>query len=479
MVYVDERDRMEDIPNEGDVVTLADARHSTYPDGTTIVTSSPLIGNVEEKKNLETGLTHWAVADADDVQSPIWKLWQQGTRHEWAWPCPDCHEYFIPRFSLLNWPKGSTPHEAKLNAKLTCPNCGVLIDDSNKTQMNTRGRVVAPGQSINRDGVVSGDVPENDTFSIWVSGLCSPWRSFGQRASYWLNAVKSGDSGRIQAVLNTGFGELFKLGADSPEWQTVLNRQQQYPSGTLPDKQVILIMTVDVQKDRLFYVIRAWGYGMESWMISNGELWGQTEHNAVWDDLEKLMQKPIDDYMISLVLIDSGYRPGDKHKKPENAIYMFCARFPGVCRPTKGHAEQDKPIKSTHIDVNSRGRIIKSGLQLWHINANYFKTFVYGRLSPPEGEPDKWHIPNDVTEDYCKQVTAEAPVSKPSGQVVWIRNRKDNHYLDCEAMQVAGAYMMRVQDMAPPVVQVLPTATASNGETYQKDGLTRRRSNYL
>jgi phage terminase large subunit GpA-like protein len=479
-VFVDERDRMVDLPLDGDVVTLADARHSTYADGTTVVTSSPLSGNVEEQFDKKTGLTHWKVADPDDLQSPVWKLWQQGTRYEWAWPCPDCKDYFIPRFKLLHWPDGCTPHQALKKARLTCPNCGTLIADHHKKEMNKRGVYVAPGQTIEQDGTVVGTIPRNATVSYWVSGLCSPWRTFGQRAQAWLNAVLSGEPGRIQAVLNTGFGELYRLGANSPDWQIVLNHKQPYKSGDIPAGMLALAATVDVQKNRLVYVVRAWGYGFESWMVECGELWGETEHNAVWVKLENLLLKTYDNHKIMLMLIDSGFKPGKKETTPDNKIYDFCRKFPGVARPTKGHAQQDKPIKATSIDVTYKGRIIKNGLQLWHLDTNFIKSFVYSKLEPAEGEPDLWHVPEDVTEDYCKQVTAEAPVVKPSGQVVWIRNRKDNHYLDCESMQVAAAYMLRIQDMAPaPVVTLNTNRIVNNNGTFEKDGILRRKSNYL
>lgn len=449
-VYVDERDRMTDILGEGDVVTLADARHSTYPDGTTIVTSTPLTGNVEEITDEETGLTHWELTDAEDIQSPIWKLWQEGTRYEWAWPCPDCKDYFIPRFKLLQWPKDSTPYQALQKARLCCPNCGSMISEKHKSWMNARGVYVAPGQKIEQDGTVLGEVEDNTTASFWVSGLCSPWRSFGQRAREWLDAVNSGDQGRIQAVINTGFGELYKLGSDSPDWNLVRERCLPYKSGTLPAKILALILTVDVQKDRLEYVIRGWSYGMESWLIEQGELYGETEYDPVWNDLEDLLYSPIENKNIRLCLIDSGYHPGDKHKKPKNMIYDFCRRHRSIARATKGSPDPDQPVKRSLIDISYGGRIIKRGLQLWHLDTGFCKGFVYSRIEPPEGQPDLWHLPDDITDAYCKQVTAEALVHKPSGQSVWIRNRKDNHKLDCEGMQIAGAYMLYLHKKTRP-----------------------------
>jgi len=483
-VYVDERDRMDDIPGEGDVVTLADARHSTYPDGKTIVTSTPTIGNVETKHHKLTGFEHWDEdTDPEDIVSPIWKLWMQGTKYEWSWPCPECEEYFIPRFKLLKWPEGCSPQKAMHEAALACPHCGSLIPDNQKSKMNARGVYIAPGQTVDKDGNIDGDIPENDTASFWVSGLCSPWKTFGERAKAWLEAVRSGDPGRIQAVLNTGFGELYKTGADSPEWQLVFDRCRSYSTGTIPqdasDRGLALVLTVDVQKNRLEFVVRMWGYGMESWLIDQGQLYGETAHDSVWTDLETLMERKYGLHHIKIALIDSGYNPGDSHKQPVNKIYEFCRRHPGIARATKGKDTQEKPIRANHIDVNYGGRTIKRGLQLWHIDTNFTKSFVYSRIQVPDGEPDLWHLPEDITEDYAKQVTAEAPVNKPSGQVVWVRNRKDNHMLDCEAMQVAAAYMLRIQDKRPRSSSSDQKQPSARGDSYVRNGVKRRRSTFL
>src|SRR6266540_898436 len=206
LVIVDERDRMEQIKGEGDPIELAEARTSTFADGRVCAVSTPTLGNVTVKKNEETGLEHWEISD--QIASPIWKLWQEGTRFEWAWPCPQCGEFFIPRFRLLTWPKDATPQQAFKAARLTCPHCGALIEDSANEGMNASGVYAAPGQKIAKDGTITGPAPESETASFWVSGLCSPWRSFGHRARAYLTALKSGDPGRVQAVMNTGFGEL-------------------------------------------------------------------------------------------------------------------------------------------------------------------------------------------------------------------------------------------------------------------------------
>ena len=171
LALVDEYDEMaKNIKGQGDALGLIEARGITYADCVTAITSTPSQGMVETEFDQASGLEFWKVSEPDDVASPIWKLWQQGTRFHWAWPCLHCDEYFIPRFSMLKWPKGSTPSQAKRESFIACPHCGgVLTDHEHKKAMNARGVYVAPGQRVSKEGVVEGDPPESDTFSVRVS----------------------------------------------------------------------------------------------------------------------------------------------------------------------------------------------------------------------------------------------------------------------------------------------------------------------
>jgi phage terminase large subunit GpA-like protein len=456
LVLVDERDRMEDVKGEGDPVSLAEARVATYPDGRVIVASTPTVGHGSSAINEETGLDHWEYIDTETdegkqvLPSPIWRLWQKGTRHEWAWPCPECEEYFIPRFKLLKWPDGATPDQALSETRMACPHCGALIDDIEKQQMNARGVYVAPGQRVDKAGTVTGNAPESRTASFWVSGLCSPWRTFGERAAQFLDAVRSGNRAETQVALNTGIGELYHIGGDGPDWQDVANKREGYVSGILPEGVQVLTCAVDVQKNRLVYAVRGWGWNFESWLVDHGELWGETEHDAVWTELHDLLTREVDGKPIRLMLIDSGYRPGEKDRNPDNQIYQFCRQHRGRAFPTKGHDTQDKPYKASKIDVSWRGKIIKNGLDLWHIDTDYMKSWVHARIEWPTGEPGGWHIPADATDDYCQQLVAEHRAVNPSGKVTWLRIRRDNHYLDVEALNVAAAHILRLHMLPKP-----------------------------
>ena len=441
VVFVDERDRMADsTEGEGDPVTLADARHSTYPDGLTVVVSTPTMGTVDTEIDPETGLEFFG--KGDEIQSATWKLYQEGTCYHWAVPCPHCEDFFIPRFKYLEWPEGSTPHEVKNVVKMVCPQCGTLIDQSFKDSMNERGVYVAPGQRIARDGTVHGEPPPSDTASFWVSGLMSAWRTWGDRAQAFLRAVRSGDPDRIQAVINTGFGELYTLKGEAPELEVIKSLRQPYPAGTLPTTNALRIfLTVDVQKNGLYYVVRAWGAEMESWQIEAGFLAGPTDGDLVWKDLKEFKEEHYNGVPIDRCFIDSGYRT--------QFVYAFCRANKAWAFPTKGRDTIDAtPLQKAKLDIAKQsGRRLAGGLGIYHVNTDYFKRWVHERIERDPELPGAWHLPEDATEDYCKQVISEARTVKPSGQVVWIKIYKDNHYFDCEVLQVAAAYSLNLQSV--------------------------------
>lgn len=470
VVIVDELDRMpRDIKGEGNVIGLADARHSSYPDGRTIVISTPTDGNVDTEVDARTGLEHWRVSEPEQVPSPIWLVWQEGTRHEWAWPCPECREYFVPRFHLLVWPEGATPSQARKDATLACPHCGVMVHSKHRDWMNARGVYVAPGQrplanddqdegasiadytgdappDLRRGGtgvqlVEYGDfcLPEkaaSDDASFWVSGLAnfSAKKTFGALAATWLRAVQTGEPEKIKGCLNTQFGELFRFGGEAPAWEAVAARKRDYSRGEIPPGVNVLTSGVDVQKDRLVYVVRGWGRDFESWLIDEGELWGATDKPEVWSQLSALLDRQWGAFGIARMLVDSGYRADE--------VYAFCRVHAPRALACKGHDSLARPFYASLIDVSVDGKRVKNGLQLWHWDTDVAKSWVHGRIEWPDDQPGAWHLPGDVSEAYCRQIVAEERVRKASGRVTWIR-RGENHDLDCEAMARVAAQIVR------------------------------------
>lgn len=465
LALTDEADElMANLNGQGDPIGLIDMRGNTYADFVHAITSTPSKGPSEVRLDEESGLEFWADVDRKEVESTIWRLWLSGTRHHYAWPCPHCGEYFIPRFKCLGWEKPkdargkdlpSSPTMAKRTAHLVCPRNGCIIEEdvavegtnaSAKEWMNDRGRYVAPGQWVDGEGVVHGLASESWTLSYWASGLASPFKTWGEQAAEYVNAVRSGNHNAIQTVLNGGFGELYAAsGGAVPDWTALQALRLPYQRGEVPDGVRFVTMGIDVQANRLVWTKRGWGIRQESWLIDNGELWGETDQDDVWTDLAEEIEAGVDGMHIRRAFVDSGFRPGKKFLVPEHKIYEFCRRYSRVAFATKSMSFKPKtPLTMSRSDVTAKGEKSKYGLEIVRLDSDFFKSWVHQRLSWPEDQPGGWHLHSEVDEDYCRQIVSEARIAKPSGGVAWVPRSTANHYLDAEALAYAAAYMLGV-----------------------------------
>jgi phage terminase large subunit GpA-like protein len=446
LALIDEYDQMAAVKGQGDPLGLVTARGDTYPDFCAVITSTCSLGMVQSMRDDASGLQFWGVAPAEDVQSQIWRLWQGGTRHHWCWPCPHCREYFVPRFECLRYPENVSVMEAARGAFLECPRCGGVIEEKHKADMNARGHYVAPGQIIDRNGVVTGEVPEASALTFWISGLCSPFVSFGDRVRTYLEAVAMGDDAMIQTAINAGFGELYSPGGrDVREWQEIARRRLPHRFGEVPDGVQRLTATVDVGKNYLCYSIRGWGARASSWQILSDELHGFTNEPEIWNDLANVLLDTYGGLPISLALIDSGFRVNKIDEGPTNVVYDFCRRFTRFVRPTKGYAVLDAPIKRGKAKVTIPGRKIQVQLELVRLDTDFWKSRLCERLAWPTDSPGGFWLSADATDDYCKQLVSEVRKLSPSGKPEWIVISRRNHYFDCEAMQEAAGHMLGVQ----------------------------------
>lgn len=445
-------DLLANVKGQGDPIGLVDARGETYADFVHAIVSTPSVGPKEIDHDDESGLDFWRVQkDADDVKSTIWKSWQAGTRYHWAWKCPHCGEWFIPRMDFLEYDgkqnlSAASPAAARDTAVIACPRNGCVITEDQREDVNKHGLYVAPGQNIINDEVV-GEAPDTDIASFWVSGLCTPFRTIGERAAAYVQAIQSGDQEKVQTVVNAGFGELWMpMGGTAPDHQAVLAlRDPSYVMGAVPAGVLFLTAAVDVQGNRLVYVVRGWGYRQESWLIEHGQLFGDTRNDDVWSDLySQVLDREFgpNGLTIRRCFIDSGFRPNKPNTGYIHKVYEFCRRHSRLCFATKGFDTRPQPISVNRIDVTPSGKALKFGLDLVRLDSDYCKSWVHARVHWPVDQPGGWHLPIDADEDYCRQIVSESRMRKPNSTgFIWV-GRGAHDYLDAEGMAYAAAKML-------------------------------------
>lgn len=467
LAMVDEYDEMlANVRGQGDPLGLIEARGFTHADFVTAIASTPSKGAVDSEMDQASGLEFWKKSPPEDLESAIWRLWQEGTMHHWAWPCPECGEFFVPRLKLLWWPEDATPARAGREARLQCPCCKAKLHDDPETdlkaQMNARGLYVAPGQWI-ENGEVVGEPADTNDFSFWVSGLASPFVTWGERAQAMVEAELSNEPGARQTATNAHGGEVYAAGGgEIPEWKEILKQIRPHAEDRVPDEAVFLTAGIDVQKNSIPYVIRAWGARATSWLIKSGVIMGSTTDYETWDSLSDLLSERFDGLPVKVAFIDSGFRPGKPDTIPENMVYEFCRRHARFVFPTKGHDTQRVPIVRKKIEVLPAGGANKYGLELMHLDSDYFKSWVHERVRWPAGRPGGWYLHAGTGEDYARQIVSEARTRGPNNRPVWVRRSRDNHFLDCEAMATAAGFFLnaqRIRERTPQEAETEPLET--------------------
>lgn len=410
IVLCDEVDRYPlSAGTEGDPISLARKRSTTFWNRKILMGSTPTVKG----------------------ESRIERAFEASDKRYFFVPCPHCQTMDRLRWEQVKWAEG----EAR-KAFYACPHCGGVIEDRDKGPMLAAGEWRATAES---DGIAG----------FAINELYSPWVSFGDTAAAFIEAKKSPET--LQTWVNTALGETWVERGDAPTGERVLALRRDYKSREVPEGVLVLTAGVDVQKDRLVYVVRGFGHHMASWLIEFGELWGDTDQPEVWQRLADLIETPIGERSIKVALVDSGFRAPD--------VYEFCRRHP-VAKPSKGHDELALPVRMSKIDVTAKGGVIKYGLPLWHVWASYFKGVVHGRIDWPADQPGAWHLPSDVSEEYARQVVAESKITLPSGKVVWKRHDRENHALDCDVLTCAAARILGVDRLRPPAVESQPAPEA-------------------
>ncbi len=394
VVLCDEVDRYPpSAGTEGDPISLARKRSTTFWNRKLLMGSTP------------------TVKDASRIEAAF----LASDQRYYLVPCPHCGTEDRLRWQNVRWPEGR-PEEAHY----VCPHCGAVIEDTDKLRMLESGRWEA---STEFNGVAG----------FHLSELYSPWVSFGAMARAFTEAKSNPEM--LRTWVNTSLGETWVERGEAPKWEAVAKLRTGYASGEVPAGAIALVAGVDVQTNRLVWVVRAFGRSMTSWLVGHGELFGETDQQEVWLRLHELLEDGVGGHPIRLACVDSGFRA--------DMVYQFARREPRV-RATKGHDVLAAPIRPAKIDLTYGGRKVPGGLTLWHVDAGYFKAWVHGRIEWPVGEPGAWHLPEDTSDDYCRQIVSESRITLPSGKRIWKRHDPNNHYLDAEALAAAGAHMLQI-----------------------------------
>lgn len=395
---------------EADPIALARERTKTFANRKIYMTSTPTVreGHI------------WTALENADIE-----------KHYFV-PCPHCGEMIELKFNQIRWPDkdGLTYTERADMAVYVCQECGCTIQDYQKDKMLQEGEW----------RVVKQNTTHKKKVAFWINTLYSPFVRFSEIALEFLNSKD--DPERLQNFKNSWLAEPWEDMATHMDEDMVLERQTETPEMVVPDWAKMLTAGVDVQKDCLYYDIRAWGDYITSQSITHGQARG-------WADIDGIMNATYwnagkEPFQVMLCLIDSGYNADE--------TYEFCVERMDWAMPVKG-MNHDMTAHCRIATVNRPGTK-GDGIQLAEVDGNKYKDMIASRLHKPVGT-GSWMVFQGCDREYARQLTAEHKVNvRSNGKVVqkWVPKTAhiDNHYLDCAVYALAAADLMGVRRFVEP-----------------------------
>jgi phage terminase large subunit GpA-like protein len=224
---------------------------------------------------------------------------------------------------------------------------------------------------------------------------------------------------------------------------------------------MILTAGVDVQHDRLAIVIRAWGRGMESWLVYWGEIHGQTliPNAGAWADLDLLLESDFvhasgNVLRIRAASIDSS------DGTTTDAVYAYVrGRKSRGYMAIKGASEQSADTKEifskpkTSVDWSRKHKPHPSGVTPYIVGTHRAKDLIIdGRLRLTGSGPGRLHWYKTVRPDYWDQITSEikVPHKTQKSRKVWAKRASTrNEALDCEVYALHSAMSLKLHLLKP------------------------------
>lgn len=378
-------------------------------------------------------------------------------------PCPACRHFQHLVWSQVRFPQDvRDPDLLRADPRVAyhCIACDAPISDAQKRAAMKRGVWVPKGAEITPDGKVVG-ARKTAHRGYHVTGLLSPFRTWGEFVAEWVVQCRSASG--LMDFYNSTLGEPFELASDTTEEGHLEKLRQPYLAGVVPDGVISLTAGADVQEHLVYYTIRGWGVGMDSWLIRNGRVDSLEALENILFQTSYKRQHGSDVLRVRKLFIDSqGHHSADVHP--------WCARWEPVAAAIKGEQKNStgEPLRPYRPTRGEDGKPV--GGTAWHVDTTHYKDWLHRLIHTQAGDSGTWSLHSEVSQEYLSHITAEHRVMKSMKGVkrgktpamVWTPKpgaRDRNHWLDCEVYALAAADLLGIsslQEVPQPPPQHAP-----------------------
>jgi hypothetical protein len=458
--------------NESNVQSLS--KRYVYVDEGWLAGSNGLIFQARARTTAYTHTSKFVlVSQAGNEGEDLDLCWKQSNMQEWQWLCPSCGKYQSFEFSVkrddgswagMRWETNETtrpngrwiyPEVAK-TARLECLHCGHQIDDTpaNRRKLDDTHRYEVTNPRADQS-IVGFHIPQ----------IAKPDISFGWLVAKYLEAKEQQETqGYILPLIqfyqqNLAIAWNLNTAAD-------FHRIAWEPYDTLTDwpQERFRAMTIDCQKDftEFWWVVRAWSEDGESRQLARGraESWEElTKEQKFWKVPDRR------------VFVDCGYEQTRVAQEcvKHGAIWAQNGIKKWLCWNALKGVRQEK-----FIHRNKRTKLSDERIYSQMDDDSYLDPGLggeYQRYKVPfcawsnlhvkdilrrhrDGQAAKFlSLPDSAPAtdllSYTAQMNSELrfkEVDPETGRKIniWKKVRKDNHYWDCEAMQIVVALIFGI-----------------------------------
>lgn len=399
---------------EGDPLSLAQKRQTTFWDKKTVIVSTPVLKG----------------------QSRIETEFNQSTREEWNVPCPACGHYQPLVWANVVFEREDPQGEVRYK----CERCGEVLGEYQWKQAARRGRFVAENPGAEARGF---------HLNTLASTFCG-WKEIVQKFLVAKEQLDQGNPEGMKVWVNTELGETWEEQGEVVEDAELLGRRELYEAD-VPDGVLVLTAGIDVQDDRFEVEVVGWGVGKESWGIRYQKIFGDLLKEQVWADLDAFLlagfQKKDGTVLhILSACMDSGGHHADQ------VLRFTRDRWERKVWAIKGKGGSDVPF-IRNPTTNNR---VKAPLFTLGVDAG--KALLYQRLRHQTKGPNYCHFPINEEAgydgDYFKGLTAEKMVVRfRKGRPVVTWELKDSKHKRNEPLDLRN-YATAALEITNPVLQV-------------------------
>lgn len=382
----------------------------------------------------------------------IWGEWLDGDRRRYWVPCPHCGRHQVLRFAQVKFDASLTAAAMRRQrqAHYECEHCKREIDDQAKRGMLAAGVWCPESAKLEewRAGGAERDRADHRSYHLWAG--YSPWLTWWKIAAQFL--ASKDNPARLQNWVNSWLAEPWVEKLDAPTDDVV--RECMVPGfrmGQIPDGCLVATAGCDVQKDRIYYVVRGWGLDEESWLLACGQA-------ATFAELEDVLCRNVWGKRrtgVTYAVCDFRYR--------RDEVLELARRRPVIQLGVGVDRSGPLDFSTNRLDRHPlTGAPLPNSLLVWSITVGRFKDYVASRMR----RAATWHLPEDVPENYRRQVVSEHKIRVRSGareSERWVvrPGSEANHLWDCEVYASAAARMIHVEQLKRPPADGAGGAAAS------------------